>query len=93
MPARLDNDAIHHQAREVVATAYGSAGSTAVFSENPFERRLRDIHAGAQRGQGRPIDFGTVVQVLRPSPAGQDVLLASERSYYRCKTPVRGAIA
>jgi len=60
VPARLDNDAIHHQAREVVATAYGSAGSTAVFSENPFERRVRDIHAGTQWGPGRPIDFETV---------------------------------
>ncbi|MBV8590915.1 MAG: hypothetical protein JO212_12825 [Acetobacteraceae bacterium] len=53
-----------HQARDVVATIYGAAGSTAVFNENPFERRLRDIHAGTQQGQGRPIHFETVGQIL-----------------------------
>ena len=57
-----------HQAREVVATIYGAAGSTAVFNENPFERRLRDIHAGTQQGQGRPIHFETVGQLLLGLP-------------------------
>ena len=57
-----------HQARDVVATVYGAAGSTAVFNENPFERRLRDIHAGTQQGQGRPIHFETVGQVLLGLP-------------------------
>jgi hypothetical protein len=41
------------QARDVVASVYNAAGATAVFNENPFERRLRDIHAGTQQGQGR----------------------------------------
>jgi len=57
-----------HQARDVVATIYGAAGSTAVFNENPFERRLRDIHAGTQQGQGRPIHFETVGQILLGLP-------------------------
>jgi alkylation response protein AidB-like acyl-CoA dehydrogenase len=57
-----------HQAREVVATIYGAAGSTAVFNENPFERRLRDIHAGTQQGQGRPVHFETVGQILLGLP-------------------------
>ena len=43
------------QARDVVATVYNAAGATAVFNENPFERRLRDIHAGHS---------------ARPGPAG-----------------------
>jgi Acyl-CoA dehydrogenase, C-terminal domain len=51
--------------RDGVATVYGAAGSTAVFNENPFERRLRDIHAGTQQGQSRPIHFETVGQVRR----------------------------
>ena len=57
---RLSTTWAIHQARDVVATVYGAAGSTAVFSENPFERRVRDIHAGTQWGPGRPIDFETV---------------------------------
>ena len=44
------------------------AGSNAVFNENPFERRLRDIHAGTQQGQGRPIHFETVGQMLMGLP-------------------------
>jgi alkylation response protein AidB-like acyl-CoA dehydrogenase len=56
------------QARDVVAAIYGAAGSAAVFNENPFERRLRDIHAGTQQGQGRPVHFETVGQILLGLP-------------------------
>ena len=56
------------QSRDVVATIYGAAGSTAVFNDNPFERRLRDIHAGTQQGQGRPVHFETVGQILLGLP-------------------------
>jgi indole-3-acetate monooxygenase len=56
------------QSRDVVATIYSAAGSTAVFNENPFERRLRDIHAGTQQGQGRPVHFETVGQILLSLP-------------------------
>src|SRR5580693_7628853 len=56
------------QARDVVASVYNVAGSNAVFNENPFERRLRDIHAGTQQGQGRPIHFETVGQILLGLP-------------------------
>ena len=65
---RLSTTWAIHQARDVVATVYGAAGSTAVFTDNPFERRLRDIHAGTQQGQGRPIHFETVGQVLLGLP-------------------------
>jgi alkylation response protein AidB-like acyl-CoA dehydrogenase len=56
------------QARDVVVTVYNLAGSNAIFTENPFERRLRDIHAGTQQGQGRPIHFETVGQILLSLP-------------------------
>jgi alkylation response protein AidB-like acyl-CoA dehydrogenase len=56
------------QARDVVASVYNAAGATAVFNENPFERRLRDIHAGTQQGQGRPVHFETVGQILLGLP-------------------------
>jgi alkylation response protein AidB-like acyl-CoA dehydrogenase len=56
------------QSRDVVATIYNAAGATAIFNENPFERRLRDIHAGTQQGQGRPVHFETVGQILMGLP-------------------------
>ncbi len=41
------------QARQVVETAYLAAGATAVFESNPFERRLRDMHAVSQQAQSQ----------------------------------------
>jgi len=57
-----------HQARDVVATVYHAAGATAIFEGNPLERRMRDIHAGTQQGQGRPVHFETVGQILMGLP-------------------------
>jgi alkylation response protein AidB-like acyl-CoA dehydrogenase len=57
-----------HQARDVVATVYHAAGATAIFESNPLERRMRDIHAGTQQGQGRPVHFETVGQMLMGLP-------------------------
>jgi indole-3-acetate monooxygenase len=36
----------------------------AVFEDNPFERRLRDIDTVAQQGQGRILHYETVGQVM-----------------------------
>jgi len=57
-----------HQARDVVATVYHAAGASAIFESNPLERRMRDIHAGTQQGQARPIHFETVGQMLMGLP-------------------------
>jgi alkylation response protein AidB-like acyl-CoA dehydrogenase len=57
-----------HQARDVVATVYHAAGAAAIFESNPLERRMRDIHAGTQQGQGRPVHFETVGQMLMGLP-------------------------
>ncbi len=57
-----------HQARDIVATVYHAAGASAIFESNPLERRMRDIHAGTQQGQGRPIHFETVGQMLMGLP-------------------------
>ncbi|HVB15079.1 MAG TPA: acyl-CoA dehydrogenase family protein [Stellaceae bacterium] len=57
-----------HQARDIVATVYHAAGAMAIFEANPLERRMRDIHAGTQQGQGRPIHFETVGQMLMGLP-------------------------
>jgi indole-3-acetate monooxygenase len=53
-----------HQSVEVVDVCYHAAGSTAIFDENPFERRLRDIHTVAQQLQGRQSHYETVGQYL-----------------------------
>ena len=53
-----------HQAREVVDTVYHAAGATAIFENNPFERRFRDIHTVIQQYQGRQAHFEAVGQAL-----------------------------
>ncbi len=53
-----------HQAKDVVDTAYHAAGATAIFDDNPFERRFRDVHTVIQQYQGRQAHFATVGQVL-----------------------------
>jgi indole-3-acetate monooxygenase len=41
-----------HQAKEVADTIYHNAGATAIFENNPFERRFRDIHTVSIQVQG-----------------------------------------
>jgi alkylation response protein AidB-like acyl-CoA dehydrogenase len=53
-----------HQARDVVSALYHAAGSTAIFDDNPFERRFRDMHTASQQSQGRPVHLETVGQIL-----------------------------
>jgi alkylation response protein AidB-like acyl-CoA dehydrogenase len=64
MVIRLASTFAIHQSMSIVDTAYHAAGSTAIFEENPFERRLRDIHTVSQQLQGRQEHFETVGQYL-----------------------------
>jgi alkylation response protein AidB-like acyl-CoA dehydrogenase len=64
MTIRLASTFAIHQSLAVVDTAYHAAGSTAIFKENPFERRFRDIHTVSQQLQGRQEHFETVGQYL-----------------------------
>ena len=64
MAIRLASTFAIHQSLQVVDTAYHAAGSTAIFEENPFERRFRDIHTVSQQLQGRQEHFQTVGQYL-----------------------------
>jgi alkylation response protein AidB-like acyl-CoA dehydrogenase len=52
------------QAREVMNFVYHSAGATAIFESNPFERRFRDLHTVTQQGQGQFSNFETLGQAL-----------------------------
>ena len=64
MTVRLASTFAIHQSLQVVDTAYHAAGSTAIFDDNPFERRFRDIHTVCQQLQGRQEHFETVGQHL-----------------------------
>ncbi len=64
MTIRLASTFAIHTALEVVDMLYQAAGATAIFNENPFERRFRDIHSVAQQVQGRQANFETVGQYM-----------------------------
>ena len=49
-----------NEATSAVEQIYRLAGSTAIFDNEPFERRFRDIHALSQQVQGRHSNFETV---------------------------------
>lgn len=53
-----------HQARDAATALYHAAGATAIFDENPFERRFRDMHTACQQSQGRPVHLQSVGQIL-----------------------------
>lgn len=50
--------------RKIVNTLFHAAGSMAIFQDQPFERRLRDIDTVAQQAQGRQLHYETVGQIL-----------------------------
>ena len=64
MTIRLASTFAIHTAVEVVDVLYQAAGATAIFNENPFERRFRDVHSVQQQLQGRQQHFETVGQHL-----------------------------
>ena len=64
MMIRLASTFAIHTGVEVVDMLYQAAGATAIFNDNPFERRFRDIHSVAQQLQGRQQHFETVGQHL-----------------------------
>jgi alkylation response protein AidB-like acyl-CoA dehydrogenase len=50
---RLASTTAIRRAKQVAEFAYHEAGATAIFASNPFERKMRDIHASAQQVQAR----------------------------------------
>ena len=49
-----------HTARDAAYHVFHEAGSTAIFTDGPFERRLRDVGSVAQHLQGRRTHFETI---------------------------------
>jgi indole-3-acetate monooxygenase len=64
MQIRLASTWAIHEAAKVVDTAYQRAGATAIFADNAFERRFRDMHTVTQQLQGRISFYENVGQVL-----------------------------
>ncbi len=63
-----------NQAREAVNFAFQAAGTNAIFEANPFERRMRDIHAVSAQGQSHISNYEPVGQVfLGLEPEGHRV--------------------
>ena len=60
------------QSRDVVHTLYHCAGSLAIFENQPFERRLRDINSVSQQSQGKQLHFESVGQIMMGLPAEND---------------------
>jgi len=58
-----------HQSKDVIDTVYHAAGGTAIFEDNPFERRLRDVHTVLQQVQSHFANFEMVGQVLLGLPS------------------------
>jgi alkylation response protein AidB-like acyl-CoA dehydrogenase len=56
------------QAREVMNFVYHAAGTTAIFENNPFERRFRDLNTVTQQGQGAYSNFESLGQTLMGKP-------------------------
>lgn len=53
-----------HESAKVVDAAYQRLGATAIFANNLFERRFRDMHTVTQQLQGRVSFYENVGQVL-----------------------------
>ncbi len=49
-----------HVSRDMAHAVFHEAGSTAIFTKHPFERRLRDMNSVSQQLQGRRTHFETV---------------------------------
>jgi alkylation response protein AidB-like acyl-CoA dehydrogenase len=74
--ATLRLAAVHavDQSKEVVETTYHLAGGTAIFDSQPFERRMRDIHAVTQQVQSQLSNFEVAGQVLLGLPVASKLI-------------------
>ena len=63
-----------HQSKDVVDSAYHLAGGSAVFENQAFERRLRDIHAVTQQVQSQLVNFEVAGQVFLGLPSASKLI-------------------
>ncbi|MEA3027869.1 MAG: hypothetical protein QOF91_3154 [Alphaproteobacteria bacterium] len=78
MPQRatLRLAAVHaiHQSKDVVDAAYHLAGGSAIFENQSFERRMRDMHAVTQQVQAQFVNFELAGQVLLGLPSASKLI-------------------
>jgi indole-3-acetate monooxygenase len=67
---RMGSTYVIQQAREVVDAAYRAAGATAIFADQDFERRFRDMHTVSQQIQAQESFFQVAGQYLLGAHAG-----------------------
>jgi alkylation response protein AidB-like acyl-CoA dehydrogenase len=60
---------LSQQARQVAEASYLAAGATAIFESNPFERRLRDMHAVSQQAQAQSSIYESIGRYFLGLPA------------------------
>ena len=60
MIVRMASTYAIHKGKEAVDVVYNAAGATAIFENQPLERRFRDIHTVTQQLQGQLKHFETV---------------------------------
>ena len=63
-----------HEAKCVVDTLFDTGGTSSIFMDGPFERRLRDIHAVALQIQGRKTHFRSVGEWLVGQPPNMGII-------------------
>jgi alkylation response protein AidB-like acyl-CoA dehydrogenase len=61
---RLASTYAIRQSCEVTEEVYAAAGATAIFEDQGFERKFRDMHAVSQQIQGQTRNYETVGQVI-----------------------------
>jgi alkylation response protein AidB-like acyl-CoA dehydrogenase len=61
---RLASTYAIRQSCEVTEEVYAAAGATAIFEDQGFERRFRDMHAVSQQIQGQARNYETIGQVI-----------------------------
>lgn len=60
---RMTTAFVIQTAKEVVDFVYDAAGATAIFANQPFERRFRDMHVVTQQGQAHMANFEVAGQL------------------------------
>jgi alkylation response protein AidB-like acyl-CoA dehydrogenase len=61
---RMASAFVIQTAKDVADFVYNAAGATAIFENQPFERRFRDIHVVTQQGQAHLSNFEAAGQLL-----------------------------
>lgn len=74
MRIRLAGTHATHEAKAVADGVYDAAGASAIFADNPFERRFRDLHTVTQQLQGRRAHYRSVGAWLLGNPPDMTVI-------------------